>query len=213
MSRDTGFTLLEVLVAAALFALVMILAGQGTALVMRGWRDGAAEAARAGEVVAAQRLVRRLVESARPARLAGGEPAFFGGPKRLRLVAVPMGGTATAVELRLTASGLEAWSAALDPGDPDPARPPAGGEVLVAGINGGAFTYWGAAQPGLAPAWHDRWTDGTRPPLLVRLQLHFPAGDRRRWPDLVAAPMVQAPAPFDAAASPQGMRPSGAPRG
>jgi len=51
-----------------------------------------------------------------------------------------------------------------------------------------AIDYWGAA-PGVTAVWRSRWS-GAVPPELVRIRLSFGKSDRRRWPDLIAAPAL-----------------------
>jgi general secretion pathway protein J len=46
-------------------------------------------------------------------------------------------------------------------------------------------------KPPDAPGrWLDHWSDPTRPPLLIRLDVSFKPGDRRRWPPLFVAPRI-----------------------
>jgi hypothetical protein len=51
------------------------------------------------------------------------------------------------------------------------------------------IAYWGSAAPDQAAAWQTEW-DGPAPPELIRIRLVFPKIDKRRWPDLIAAPML-----------------------
>lgn len=59
--------------------------------------------------------------------------------------------------------------------------------VLIEGIEAASFSYYGALDAGRKPGWHDEWTDPARLPTLVALQVTFPEGDRRPWPELVIA--------------------------
>jgi general secretion pathway protein J len=196
---SSGFTLLEVLVAAALFALVMLLAGGATSMALKGWREAGARAEQSRRLAAAHLLVRRLVSEAWPAA-DGKRIAFAGEPDRLRLVSLgPMGtGRQTAFELRLAGGALEAVSAALDPAERLPFAALARGRstVLLDRLAGGRFSYYGTLQPGRPPLWHDVWADPVSLPLLVRLRLDFPSGDGRRWPEMVAAPKMESPVTF-----------------
>jgi hypothetical protein len=49
------------------------------------------------------------------------------------------------------------------------------------------LAYWGSPLPGQAAAWQTQW-DGPAIPDLIRLRLVFAKDDRRRFPDLIAAP-------------------------
>ena len=59
-------------------------------------------------------------------------------------------------------------------------------EVLIPRIESVEWSYLDAAE---GNNWRAHWTE-RRAPALVRLRVQFPAGDVRRWPDLVIAPRV-----------------------
>jgi prepilin-type N-terminal cleavage/methylation domain-containing protein len=181
-----GFTLLEVLVAAALFALVMALAGQGVALTLNAWRASAGRQEQDAQLEAAQQALRRLLEAGTELR---------GTATSLRVAGrVPMAaGLESVVALDLDKGALVAVRTPLDPSGRQalaPARP----VVLVERLAGGAFGYFGSLQPGRPPQWHESWPERAPMPLLVRVRLAFPSGDARRWPELLVMPMVEAAA-------------------
>ena len=60
---------------------------------------------------------------------------------------------------------------------------------MIAGVARLEFAYWGSTSPDQPAAWQTQW-DGPAPPELVRIRLVFAKGDRRRWPDLIAAPVL-----------------------
>ncbi|MEW5726269.1 MAG: prepilin-type N-terminal cleavage/methylation domain-containing protein [Pseudomonadota bacterium] len=190
MSDERGFTLVEMLVAAVLFAQVMMLATEGLRSALAGWRAAERRAAHDARVADAQRVVRRLVSEAWPDLVRGTdghlELAFDGGPARLRLLAMvpPGAGMMSAVELRLDGGALVAVVAAVDPASRQPfeALDDGRAEVLVDGLAGGGFSYGGDDG-----RWSDSWRGRTELPRLTRLRLSFPAGDRRVWPELAVA--------------------------
>jgi hypothetical protein len=47
--------------------------------------------------------------------------------------------------------------------------------------------YWGTSPSGQETGWQAQW-DGPAIPELIRVRLAFGANDRRRFPDLIAAP-------------------------
>jgi general secretion pathway protein J len=49
------------------------------------------------------------------------------------------------------------------------------------------LAYWGSPSQGQPAGWQAQW-GGPDLPELIRLRLGFARGDRRRWPDLIAAP-------------------------
>jgi general secretion pathway protein J len=51
------------------------------------------------------------------------------------------------------------------------------------------LAYWGALSPDQAATWQVQW-DGASIPSLIRLRVVFAKGDRRRFPDLIAAPQA-----------------------
>ena len=58
---------------------------------------------------------------------------------------------------------------------------------LLRGVSRIELAFW---RPG--GAWVSTWRSPDLP-TLVRVSLHFLPGDRRRWPDIVAAPMLSRP--------------------
>jgi general secretion pathway protein J len=49
------------------------------------------------------------------------------------------------------------------------------------------LAYWGSASPDQAAGWQTQW-DGPAIPELIRVRLVLVKDDRRRFPDLIAAP-------------------------
>ena len=63
--------------------------------------------------------------------------------------------------------------------------PPMTETELLRGVQGVEASYW---PHGTTPRWLPSWNQAALP-ALVRLRIVFPPGDRRRWPDMVVAPM------------------------
>ncbi len=196
MPDERGFTLVEMLVAATLFALVMMLATEGLRAGLAGWHAAGRRAASEAAVADAQRFVRRMLAGAWPDAVRRDDGAlavaFEGEPSRLRLLAMvpPGAGMFSAVELRLDEGTLVAVVAAVDPASRRPFEALAAGRttVLLDGIAAGRFAYDGADG-----RWLDRWSGRNSLPRLTRLRLAFSDGDPRVWPELWAAsPMVGA---------------------
>jgi general secretion pathway protein J len=57
---------------------------------------------------------------------------------------------------------------------------------LIRGVERLDFAYWGSSSPNQPAGWQAQW-DSYNLPELVRVRLRFGKGDRRRWPDLIAA--------------------------
>ncbi len=62
-------------------------------------------------------------------------------------------------------------------------------------IEAAKFGYYGAERAGAEAEWRERWDVADRLPALIVLEVAFPAGDSRSWPDLVVAPRLAATVP------------------
>lgn len=194
MNRARGFTLLEVLGALALLALLLVGVYGGIRGALHGVRAGSASIERMDAISSTQGFLRRELAQALAQPIARddrGQPVFFaGGADELRFVAPLPGYLGTLGPqlqvLRLVDAGkggrrLE-YQLALLP--PDGSAPTALGkpQVLLDRVEKGAFAYRGRDASGAEVAWTDAWPDGRRLPQLVRIRLTL-AG-QRDWPDL-----------------------------
>jgi general secretion pathway protein J len=78
-------------------------------------------------------------------------------------------------------------------------------EVLIPRVD---RVQWSYLDAGAGNNWLAHWSE-RRVPALIRLQVWFPAGDVRRWPDLLVAPRVTDDANCDFDVIAQGCRESG----
>lgn len=187
-----GFTLLEVLVALAVLGFMMAGLAQAARFGARAWDAQALMTNERSELDAVDRALRRLLERMDPGR--DKEAASLQGTADRFLVVsgLPMAVvTATRqAEVAVLAIGgrlVLRWAPfqharRLGP----PAQPTE--EELLRGIARVEFAYQGPAG-----AWSAAWSEQTLP-ALVRLRVLFPPGDRRRWPDIVVAPLRDRPA-------------------
>ena len=210
MTNQRGFTLLELLIAMTLLGLLMLGLFGGLRLGARVWEAGEAQSADRTRIEAVQRFIRTYLSQARPLAAADrtGDDlvAFVGRERELDFAA--------ALPSHLSIGGFAHVSLALADGDDgsalvvrrmplrrredgraelfdiDQAEPPA---VLLDGVESVAFDYYGLRDRREDPEWTDRWDDQTRLPLLVRMRILFPDADRRTWPPLTVALMVQDP--------------------
>ena len=185
--KQSGFTLLETLVAMALLSLLAM--GVATAL-----RLGLSFPARAGAsdhadaVWAAQSFLRRILPQALPLSDGAGAPvAFAGDGRHLEWVA--------ALPARAAAPGLSRLGLGLE-GDrlvlrwvPLAEGVAPGSHPLAEGVTALRLAYWGPPAPGLPARWLDGWAGRPALPALVRLRLDTAAGP---WPDFVVALPVAA---------------------
>lgn len=167
---ESGFTLVELVVALSLLALVMTLMLGGLRFGATVWETAATRQSEAQSLEAARRVLRRLIEGAIPLNPGTSRAlAFEGGPQALRFVGPPPAdlhqGDRYALELRHTGGALELrWRAA------PPGSPPFDGawqrRVLARDVKALRFRYFTAANRNAKPAWREVWRN---PPYLPRL--------------------------------------------
>ena len=204
---ERGFTLLEMLIAMTLLGLLMLGLFGGLRLGARVWEAGDARSADRARIEAVQRFVRGYLGRARPLVVAdrGGDDviAFIGRDDGLEFTA--------ALPAHLSAGGFDHVSLALADLDgggglvlrhgPLQRRDDGRAElvgldeaetaVLLDDVAAVGFSYYGVRQGGKDAEWTDRWDDGARLPLLVRIRIRFPELDRRTWPELTVALRIQ----------------------
>jgi general secretion pathway protein J len=194
VKRAAGFTLLEVLAALVLLALLLVGVYSGIRTATHSVRSGTAAIERIDQVRSAQQFLRReLAQSMlQPiGRTDRGEPIYFeGGAREMRYVA-PLPGYLGKLgpqlqRLQLVDDGrgglrLE-LSVALLPPDGQPPQPLGEPQVLLDHIETGNFNYRGVDQQGTAVPWSPAWADGRLLPQLVRVELQLPG--TVDWPQL-----------------------------
>ncbi|HJU16488.1 MAG TPA: hypothetical protein VJ770_08450 [Stellaceae bacterium] len=189
--------MLEILVALAVFGLLMVALAQGVRSGLALWQAETRRIDRIADLDAAERLLRGLF-SAIPSPLAarfvgaGGPTAGLeGSADRVSFVGVmPTGlGTARRAQMTLELRGTRLvliWTP--KPHETLVGPPPTPIETeLVRGVERLDLAYWGALLPNQPAAWQTRWKNSLLP-RLIRVRLAFAKGDPRRWPDLIVAP-------------------------
>ena len=190
MRRDSGFTLLEVLVALTVLGFLTLGLTQGVRFGLLAWDRQTRILATRSELDAVDRLLRRLVEQMNPGTRR--DPPVVNGAARsiefrtdLGPAAGPLG--VRDADIRLVAQDgllLLRWRPHLRAIRLAP--PPLTDTELLRGVEAIEIAYWDEAE------WRAEWTRRSLPPL-IRLRLRFAEGDRRRWPDILAAPLREAP--------------------
>jgi general secretion pathway protein J len=194
--RAGGFTLLEILLALALLALVMLGVWGAMASATRITHAADAVMARSEDVRTVQQFLRRYVSAAQlQPYLAEGDVRarmFEGDATSMRYVGpLPMqsghaGLYVQTIRLAKGASGGASLELAYQPYSDD--TPPTGEAVrhlLLADLRGGRFQYLAAAAFGKPAAWRDDWQAANGLPLAVRIQLDPAWRARVPFPEMV----------------------------
>jgi general secretion pathway protein J len=205
-------TLIEVMVALVLLSLLSIGIVTSFRLGERTYRQVTAVEAADQDVVIAQHFLRRILESTYPFRQPpGSRVTAFGleGTATELMVTAPMtegnggrgdyrynlvvqtdgrGSKSLLVRWVLDRNGTLALSSSTSGGESHE-------EVVLAGIESLEWAYLGSASSASGALidqrrWSPGWSGSKHPPALVRLRVTFPAGDRRRWPELLVDPRV-----------------------
>ena len=199
-SRESGFTLVELLVGLTLVAMLGALMLLGYRAVVPAWQRTEARAAATRSLALAQDTLQRLLSGAYPAVI--GEPGerhvdFSGSADQIEFLApLPQRfGARVIARYRLTSpgDGTLRLNATPELGEGD--QPPAASEtVLLDGLAGARFSYRGADEPGVAPTWQEDWSGRKTLPDLIRFRLSGRDASAAGWPDITIAPLVTADA-------------------
>lgn len=204
---EAGFTLLEVLLALTLLAVLMSLLFGGVRFGARVWERGDQTTQDLLDVETAQSLIRRIIERARPRFTFDKEGSdqgilFEGRPDRLTVAtpspaALIAGGMYFArIAARPTANGVQlefAYHLIDDTGGNTGGEDVLARRVLLDDLAGVEFAYFGSRQYGEPPGWATSWEASSGlTPLLISIRIRFPESDRRQWPDLLVVPYALA---------------------
>ena len=196
---QTGFTLLEVLVALVVLGFLVIGLTHGVRAGLKMWGAQASRIGQTAELDAAARVLRTILTGMVASPSAGVNPTAVGnaeiegGPDSLAFVGdLPDGlGASRRADIKIELHQdklVLRWTPRLHELSTAPPPEPIETE-LIGGVEHLDLGYWGAPGPGQPSGWQSRW-DGLGIPELVRVRLIFAEGDRRRWPDLIAAPQL-----------------------
>jgi general secretion pathway protein J len=197
MKRAAGFTLIEVLGAMALLALLLLGVYSGVRTATHTVQVGTAKIEQLDEVRSAQQFLRRELAQAMAQTIAhddsGNNIYFVGSDNEMRFVA-PLPGYLgkmgpQLIQIKLVpgdkSERLEASLAILPPDGSAP-KPLGDPQVLVDGIIGGGFSYRGVNQQGQPMDWQSDWKYSNNMPNVVTIKLALENG--REWP-LMSAPL------------------------
>ena len=195
--RQSGFTLLEILVVVVVLGFLVVGLTQGVRAGMALWHAQQLRVGETAELDASARVLRTLLTGAAaatpgafgPGAAAGGQ--IKGDANHLSFVGdLPTGlGTTRradiSIELRDGRLVLR-WTPHLHEISFGPPPQPTVTE-LISGVARLEIAFWGTTTPDQPAAWQTRW-DGPSAPGLIRIRVVFAKGDRRHWPDLIATP-------------------------
>jgi general secretion pathway protein J len=190
VARQAGFTLLEVLVSLAVFGLLMVGLVQGLRLGVNAWQAQTRTLEARGDVEAADRTLRTLIERMDPGGVSG-RPATFKGTSRSLVFTTSLPEAANALvtrgavvtlavdeKNRLELLWLPNYRFRIGP------APPPGHVTLLHDVDHVEMAYWHDAQAG----WQVEW-GGVVLPKLIRIRMVFTRDSRRHGYDIVIMPM------------------------
>jgi general secretion pathway protein J len=186
--REAGFTLLELLVALVVLGMLMGILTQAVDVSLRSWRLQSGTIARRSDLESVDRALRHLIEHMDPGTFAT-QATVDGQAHAMSFTTdLPMAAEALRTRTADVALGVDAqhrlllhWTLHFPGQQADMRRENT--TELLSGVERIDIAY---RQEG-GDAWLAEW-HAPGNPALVRIRVVFPAGDRRRWPDLVAAP-------------------------
>jgi general secretion pathway protein J len=194
--RQSGFTLIEIVVAMVLLGSIMLLMYSGLSFALRSWDAGDTNGRRVAERRLAENFLRRELSELFPMRFKDAtqvKMAFEGGAERLRFVSarppgIQLGGLSlVGVEVLdnrekrtrdLVMFRAMPDDAAVDFGPLERAE----SHLLFAGVERVDFAYFGSDNDFVEPKWYDTW-QFAKVPLLVRMRVR--ASDGTVLPDVV----------------------------
>jgi general secretion pathway protein J len=189
-SKQAGFTLLEVLVALAVFGLLMAGLVQGLRLGVNAWQAQARTLVGRGDVEATDRTLRTLIERMDPGGVSG-RPATFKGTARTLIFTTTLPQAAETVATRaavvtlavdeknqLQLLWLPNYRYRIGP------TPPPGRITLMRDVDHLEISYWHDPKAG----WQSEW-GGVTLPKLIRIRMVFTRDSGQHGYDIVIMPM------------------------
>jgi general secretion pathway protein J len=202
LRRQRGFTLIEILVALALMAMIATILITSLQIGGHTWQRVMRAASSTEDIAQAQEFIRARLNTLYPGDHAGAdiaEPGFLvsNGESLEFSGAAPESSADGTLRYQIAVSGesgtLEVRSRVdriVGSGNSSSAFT---SERLLSHVASMSVHFW--LKPDEAPGrWVDRWTDAKNIPRLIRVDVAFAPADHRRWPPLYVEPRIDTPA-------------------
>lgn len=201
---QTGFTLVEIVLAMVLLSVMLLLLYSGLSFALRSWDAGDAHGRRTADRRIGENFLRRELTEVFPMRWKDAmtvRVAFTGEAERLRfvstrpvgaalgglaLVSVEVEGDARAGTRHLVMRRAMPDDEARDFGPVEQSREKP--TMMIAGVDSVVFSYFGAENDFAEPRWMGAWPYPGRIPQMVRLRVK--SADGTMLPELVAKVML-----------------------
>lgn len=199
---QSGFTLVELLVALTLFGLLSVALLGGLRFGTRAWESAEVASQRINGETAVRGILRRqIAQSEIPTPEKSNESRlniFSGSEQRLEFTATAPGyvgyGGATDFMLEMAEGDLVlSWRVNRPDGDPergydnDLQEESQRRRRLLSDVAELKLRYFGLKERDRQGAWYDAWQEDGLLPSLVEITLAYPEGDRRTWPPLIVS--------------------------
>lgn len=203
-SRQTGFTLLELLIAMTLLGMILVLLFGGLRLGVRSWDASQKQVDSLNSVRSLENFLRREFSLTYPyfwKNIPDRRVAFLGERNKVSFVAqLPPrigGGGLYLISVELAQRSKVqriVWKyLPMNAQMQDFSALAQTSEIVLAAselnnVEEIWLTYFGQENDGAIPRWLDRWENSTRLPLLIRVQTRL--SNNAQWPDFIVAPML-----------------------
>ena len=194
--RERGFTLIELVVAMALLGVMILLLYSGLSFSVRSWDAGDVNGRRTADRRIGENFLRREISELFPMRWK--EPnvvkfAFEGERDHLRFVSsrpagIAQGGLSlVSLEVLDEGGGSRKRNLVMRRAMPDEDQKSfaplekAEATVMIAGVQGVTFEYFGSENDFTPPQWSDTWKPANRVPEAIRLRI---VGDEGPLPEM-----------------------------
>jgi general secretion pathway protein J len=198
-ARAGGFTLMEVLVAMTLLALLMTALSGSIGFVGRSWDRGWETGEKSAAFSRIEGTLRRMVERSVPITVSAGKNRRFlfqGTATGVRLVAhdAPSGSAGALYVQEIVVTGTARQGRLLYRQYPFGGGSPRSDTPSEAQVLSGdfsiAFSYFGSPRPQAPPVWLDSWASGGTLPDLV--QVNIAVAGETSWPPIIVHPFITA---------------------